>query len=200
VKLRVEWSNLGTEIHTFTSLKEISEYITNQTFQYKSLFDDYSQWLGLLLRDFESAHKNEEWYQKSAALQKNLRGQSKKTPEPKDKGKKNGKGAKGKTEESCWVQSGDIALSFTEQGQTEIMFDAIEKINLKIQEYEKFKATIQQLTRLGLGTTVNYIVYIEDDVPKKIVLKPKAANKGDEAFKFMTELSVPAYYSTSDNP
>ncbi len=191
---------MGTEIHTFTSLKELSEYVANQTGQYKALFEDYSQWLGSLLRDFESAHKNEDWYQKSAALQKNLRGQSKKTPETGDKGKKGGKGANGKTETSCWVQSGDIALSFTEQGQTEILFDAIEKINLKIQENEKFKATVQQLTRLGLGTTVNYIVYIEDDIPKKIVLKPKANTKGDDAFKFMAELSVPAFYRASDNP
>jgi hypothetical protein len=184
--------NLGTEIRTFTSLKELTEFLANQTLQYRSLFEDYSQWLGTLLRDFESAHKSEEWYQKSAALQKNLRSQSKKPPETAEKGKK---GAKGKEEASCWVQSGDIPISFTEQGQTEILFEAIEKINTKIQENEKFKATVQQLARLGLGTTVNYIVYIEEDIPKKIVLKPKANTKGDEAFKFMTELSVPAFYS-----
>ena len=86
-----------------------------------------------------------------------------------------------------------------EQGQTEILFEAIEKINVKIQENEKFKATVQQLARLGLGTSVSYIVYIEEDIPKKIVLKPKANAKGDEAFKFVTELSVPAFYS-SDQP
>ena len=191
---------VGTEIQTFTSLKELTEFIVNQTSQYKALFEDYSQWLGTLLRDCETAHKNEEWYQKSAALQKNLRAQSKKPQETAKKGKKGAKGAKGKEEPSCWVQSGDIALSFTEQGQTEILFEAIEKINIKIQEYEKFKATVQQLARLGLGTAVNYIVYIEEDVPKKIVLKPKANIKGDEAFKFMTELSVPAFCSSFDNP
>ena len=102
---------------------------------------------------------------------------------------------KGKEETSCWVQSGDIAISVMEQGQTEIMFEAIGKINQKIQETEKFKAAVQQLARLGLGTTVNYIVYIEDDIPKKIVLKPKANTKGDESFKFIGELSVPAFYS-----
>jgi hypothetical protein len=183
----------GTEIRTFTSLKDITEFLANQTLQYRVLFEDYSQWLGTLLRDFEGAHKNEEWYQKSAALQKNLRSQSKKPVETAEKGKK---GAKGKEETSGWVQSGDIAISFTEQGQTEILFEAIEKINKKIQEIEKFKVTVQQLARLGLGTTVNYIVYIEEDIPKKIVLKPKANTKGDEAFKFITELSVPAFYSS----
>ena len=190
---------MGTEIHTFTSLKDLTEYVANQTNQYKALFEDYSQWLGSVLRDCETSHKNDEWFQKSSALQKNLKVQSKK-PTENDKSKKGSKGSKGKEEASCWVQSGDIAISFTEQGQTEILFDAIERINAKVQEFDKFKGTVQQLARLGLGATVNYIVYIEDDVPKKIVLKPKASAKGDEAFKFMAELSVPAYYSISDNP
>jgi hypothetical protein len=78
------------------------------------------------------------------------------------------------------------------------LFEAIEKINSKIQEYEKFKQSVQQLARLGLGTTVNYIVYVEEDLPKKIVLKPKGNAKGDEAFKFMTQLSVPAFYSSNE--
>lgn len=190
---------LGTEIHTFTSLKDLTEYIAIQTSQYKSLFEDYSQWLGTVLRDAETSHKNEDWYQKSAALQKTLKAQSKK-PVDTNKSKKGGKGGKDKEETSTWVQSGDVAISFTEQGQTEILFLAIEKINAKIQEFEKFKGTVQQLARLGLGTTVNYIVYIEEDVPRKIVLKQKATDKGGEAFKFMAELSVPAYYSGTGSP
>ncbi len=190
---------LGTEIRTFMSLKDLTEYLSNQTTQYKALYEDYSQWLGSVLRDAQSNHKNEEWFQKSAALQKTLKASSKKPAET-DKSKKGGKGAKGKEETSCWVQSGDIAISFTEQGQTEILFEAIEKINVKVQEYEKFKGTVQQLARLGLGTTVNYIVYIEEDVPKKIVLKQKTTAKEDEAFKFIAELSVPAFYNSGDSP
>ncbi len=193
---------MGTELRTFTSLKEITEFLAGQTAQYRALFEDYSQWLGTVLRDSESKHKNEEWFQKSAALQKTLKSQAKKPPEP-DKSKKSGKGgkgAKGKVEESPWIQTGEVEISFTEQGQTEILFEAIEKISAKIQEYEKFKVTVQQLTRLGLGQTVNYIVYLEEDVPKKIVLKPKANAKGDEVFKFNTELSIPAYYSIAENP
>jgi hypothetical protein len=166
--------NLGTEIHTFTSLKELTEYLTIQSSQYKVMFEDYSQWLGTVLRDCESNNKTEEWYQKSAAIQKTLKTQSK-NPAQADKSKKGSNGAKGKEETSCWVQSGGISISFTEQGQTEILFEAIEKINSKIQEFEKFKGTVQQLARLGLGTTVNYIVYIEEDVPKKIVLKQKTS-------------------------
>ncbi len=185
---------MGTEIRTFTSLKEITEFLLGQTSQYKALFEDYSQWLGTVLRDAESKHKGEEWYQKSAAAQKVLKSSSKRAPEP-DKSKKSGKGGKGQSEDSPWIQTGDISISFTEQGQTEILFEAIEKITAKLQEYEKFKATVQQLTRLGLGQTVNYIVYLEEDVPKKIVLKQKANVKGDDSFKFMTELSVPQYFS-----
>ena len=189
--------NLGTEIRSFSSIKELTEFLTDQTSQFRGLYEDYSQWLGTLLRDFEAAHKNEEWFQKSAALQKNMRSQSKKPAEPADKkGAKKGKGAEAP---SCWVQSGDISISFTEQGQSEILFEAIEKINVKIQENEKFKVSVQQLSRLGLGTTVNYVVYIEEDIPKKIVLKPKASAKGDEAFKFITALSIPAHYSTNDS-
>lgn len=183
---------MGTEIRTFTSLKDLTEYLTNQTVQYRALYEDYSQWLGTLLRDLESTYKNDEWYQKSAVLQKNLKSQSKKPAEPAEKGKK---GGKGKGESSCWVQSGEIQISFTEQGQAEILFEAIEKIKNKIQEIDKFKLTVQQLARLGLGTTISYIVYFEEDVPKKIVLKPKANAKGDEAFKFMADLSVPAFYN-----
>jgi len=66
---------------------------------------------------------------------------------------------------------------------------------MKIQENEKFKSSVQQLARLGLGTTVNYVVYFEDDIPKKIVLKPKPNAKGNETFNFMGELSVPAFFS-----
>jgi hypothetical protein len=186
---------LGTEIHTFTSLKDLSEYVLSQTMQYKSMFEDYSQWLGTVLRDCESGHKDEEWFKKSAAAQKNLKGQSKAPPEPADKAKKGGKGGKRKcAEDSSWVDAGNISLSFTEQGQTELLFEVIEKIKEKIREYDNFKGTLQQLTRLGLGATVNYIVYLEDDIPKKIVLKPKAKT-GEASFKFMAELSVPAYYS-----
>ena len=184
---------LGTEIRTFTTLKDITEYLLDQAAQYRGLFEDYSQWLGSLLRTCEDAHKNEDWYQKSAALQKNLKGQTKKASEPKANGKKSG--GKGKNAgSSCWIQSGNVLLSSTEQGQVEIMFEAIEKINGKIQELDKFKAAVQQLERIGLGKTVNYVIYIEDDIPKKIVLRAKTSSTED-LFKFATEFSVPAVFN-----
>ena len=190
--------NMGTEIRSFPTLKDMTEYITEQLVQHKDLFEDYSQWLGSLLRSCEVAHKDEDWYQKSAALQKSLRGQIKKAPEPKKSDKKSSGKGKG-SEPSCWVQSGDTYISSTEQGQTEILFEAIEKISKKIQEIEKFKSTIQQLERIGLGKTVNYIVYFEDDVPKKIVINLKENSAGSDIFRFATDLSVPDIYGTFYN-
>jgi hypothetical protein len=191
---------LGTEIHTFSSLKDLNDFLLDEIEQYKVLHEDYSQWLGSLLRSCEDAQKNEDWYKKSAELQKTLGTQAKKAPAAKETGKKGaGKkgGGKGKTSGSpIWVQSGNLCLSSTEQGQAEILFEAIEKINAKMQEIEKSKATIQQLERLGLGASVSYIVYIEDGVPKKIVLRAKNSTSEDEIFKFATEISVPAIFSS----
>jgi hypothetical protein len=64
---------------------------------------------------------------------------------------------------------------------------------------EKFKASVQQLERIGLGKKTDYIVYIEDDIPQKIVLRAKSGLPEDEAYKFATELSVPAVYSDFGN-
>ena len=124
-------------------------------------------------------------------MQKSLRGAPKKAA-GKGAGKK---GGKGKKKSSVWVQSGDVMLSSTEQGQAEILFDAIEKLGDKIQDMEKFKGTVQQLERIGLGKNVNYIVYIEDDIPRKIVVRAKSGSPKDEVFKFATELSVSAFYN-----
>ena len=184
--------DMGTEIHTFKTLKEMAEMIQDQISEQKALFEDYSQWLGSLLRTCEEDHKDEEWFKKCAALQKNLKGQSKKAPEPKNSGKK-GKKGKG-SEYSCWVQSGIVMLSSAEQGQVELLFEAIEKINSKIVELDKFKGTLQQLERIGLGKTVNYLVYIEEDIPKKIVIRQIGGKSEEESFKFATELSIPATF------
>ena len=176
----------------------MAEYIEYQTSQYRALFDDYSQWLGSLLRSLEDSHKNEDWYQKSAAQQKNLKTSAKKPQEPKDLAKKGGGKGK-KPASSNWIESGNVLISSTEQGQVEMLFEAIEKINTKIQEMDKFKASIQQLERIGLGKTVNYIVYIEDDVPKKIAIRPKIGSADGEAFKFATQFSIPGLYDLLDS-
>jgi hypothetical protein len=183
---------LGTEIHTFATLKELSDYLADHLDQYKMLYEDYSEWLGTLLRSCEETHKNEEWCKNSAALQKSLAGAKGKTSG--NAGNKKGKVKGKKNASSAWIQSGDVMISSTEQGQAEVLFEAIEKIGDKIQEMDKFKATVQQLERLGLGKKTDYIVYIEDDIPRRIVVRVKSGLPEDEAFKFATELSVPAFY------
>jgi hypothetical protein len=190
---------MGTEIRQFTSIKDIVDFTSNQILQNKSLFEDYSQWLGTLLRDFESDHKNDEWYQKTATIQKTLRSQSKQPPPAKSSSNKKAKTKGGKGEaESCWVYSGDLQISFVDEAQTQILFEAIEKIKAKIQEFEKFKIAIQQLSRLGLGTSVTYLIYIEEDSPKKIVLKSRGNAKGNENFTFAAAFSVPAFCDQLD--
>ncbi|HCW09100.1 MAG TPA: hypothetical protein DGG95_17215, partial [Cytophagales bacterium] len=71
---------MGTEIRQFTSIKDIVDYTSNQISQNKALFEDYSQWLGTLLRDFEKENKDEEWYKKTLAIQKTLKSQTKQPP------------------------------------------------------------------------------------------------------------------------
>lgn len=190
--------NMGTEIRTFKTLKDISEYVLDHEIEQKALYEDYSQWLGSLLRTCEEEHKDESWYQNSAALQKSLGGQTKKAPEKKAGGKK-GSGKDKNGESSCWVQSGNALVSSTEQGKVELLFDAIEKISAKIMELNQFKSTIQQLERIGLGKNVTYIVYIEEEIPKKIVISSKCKQSEDEGFKFSMGLSVPAALDDSVN-
>lgn len=181
---------MGTEIHTFYSLKEMNDNLAEQINQYKALSEDYSEWLGSLLRSCEETHKNEPWVQKSVALQKGMRGAAKRIVENGQSTKKKGEGKSKKGESSCWVQSGDLLLCSTEQGEAEILFEAIEGINKKIQCLEKFKVTLQQLERIGLGKDVNYIVYIKDDVPERIVLRNKDRAAVVENFKFETDFTV----------
>jgi hypothetical protein len=54
-----------TEIRTFYSLKEIRENIDVEISQYKLLLEDYTQWLGSLLRNPQSS-KSQEWVKKTA--------------------------------------------------------------------------------------------------------------------------------------
>ncbi|MCJ7713264.1 hypothetical protein MUO66_02225 [Candidatus Bathyarchaeota archaeon] len=180
---------MGTEIRTFNSIKELSEYTTKKLGKYKSLHEDYGQWLGTLLRSFEETHKNEEWYKNSTAIQKTLNSKKKKSPEKSKKGKRKN------SSRSVWVESDNVMISSIEEGQTEILFEALEKINQKIQEIEKIKNTTQQLERMGLGKTMSYIIYIENEIPRKIFLRPKGNLPEDKSFEFATELSIPALHS-----
>jgi hypothetical protein len=169
-----------TEIRTFYSLKEIREGIEEEISQYKLLFEDYSQWLGSLLRNPESLN-NQELVKKASELQKVLKtgGRS--------KGKKEEKKAGLSTE---WVQFKDVMLCSDEVGEVELIFEAIEELKSKIDRLEKAKNSIADLERYGLGKEILYVTYIRDGVPEKIVFKQKKTAGAAQKFEFAADFSV----------
>ena len=175
---------MGTEIRTFYSLRELEEAVKEQIEFYKSLVDDYSQWLGSFLRDYEQTYGDEEWFKNLAALSKTfkVKGTSKKAKKKKRKKKKG--------ESSIWIDFKEIMLSASEQGEAEILFEAIEKINEKIEHLEKIRMAVENLEKIGLGKDILYIAYINDGVPEKIVLKHKKGEEFGEKFKFIADFSV----------
>ena len=172
-----------TEIRSFYSIKEINEALEAEIEQYKSVADEYSQWLGSFLRDSEAMQENEAWTKKMVALQK---------AKPKRKTKKaKKKGKSKKTQASTdWIQYKEIMLSASEQSEAEILFDAIEEISRKVERLEKVKESIAQLEKSGLGKDITYITYICDGVPEKIVLRHKKDQEFAKKFQYMADFSV----------
>lgn len=169
-----------TEIRTFYSLKEVRECIESEITQYKLLLEDYSQWLGSLLRNPESA-KNPDRMKKTAELQKILRAGGRRG---------NKKGEKKASTTTEWVQFKDIMLNADELGEAEILFEATEELKDKIDKLEKAKNSVVDLERYGLGKEVLYVTYIHDGVPEKIVFKPKKDIEATEKFEFLADFSV----------
>jgi len=170
----------STEIRTFYSLKEVRESIEAGINQHKSLLEDYSQWLGSLLRNPESL-KNQEQTKKIAELQKVLRAGGR-------KGSKKEEKKLGTSTE--WVQFKDVMLCADSVGEAEILFEAAEELKNKIDRLEKAKNSVVDLERYGLGKELLYITYIHDGVPEKIVFKPKKGVEAAEKFEFMTDFSI----------
>lgn len=172
--------NVVTEIRSFYSIKEMTEAIEEEMEQYKSVADEYSQWLGSLLRDLEETSEDEEWVKKMAMLQKS---------KPKGKTKPTQKKEKAKKKQASvdWVQLKELALSASEQSEAEILFEAIEKINTKIERLEKVKESLLQLEKSGLGKDVTYVTYICDGVPEKIVLRHKKEQEFAKKFQYVAD-------------
>jgi len=174
--------NVATEIRSFYSIKEINEALEEEIEQYKAIADEYSQWLGSFLRDSEAMEENEDWVKKMAALQK---------AKPKGAKPAKKKGKHKKTQEATyWVQFGEIMLSASEQGEAEILFEAIEKINRKVERLEKVKESIAQMEKSGLGKDIIYITYICDGIPEKIVLRHKKDQEFAKKFQYIADFSV----------
>jgi uncharacterized protein YaaR (DUF327 family) len=153
-------------------LKELSETLEEEINSYKSVVEEYSQRLGSFLREMEVAHAGEEWLKKLSTLQKSS---------------KNEKGKSKKVSISNWIAFKDLMLSKDDQGEAQMLFEAIEEINDKIMRLMKTKGTIEDLKKLGLGEDVLYMAYVHDEVPERIVLRKR--EKVAEKFEFITTFS-----------
>jgi prefoldin subunit 5 len=167
---------LVTEIRSFYSLKALSESLEEEINSYKAVVEEYSQRLGSFLREMETTHGNEEWFKKLSALQKSSK-------------KEEGKGKK-KSDLSNWIAFKDIMLSKDEQGEAQILFEAIEEINNKITRLIKTKETIEDLKKLGLGEDIFYVAYMRDEVPERIVLHKREEKETAEKFEFVATFSA----------
>lgn len=147
--------------------------------QHKVLLEDYSQWLGTLLRSPESS-KNPEWAKRVAELQKVL----------KTGGRKGGKKEEKSTYSSEWVAFKDLMICADEFGEIEIIFEAVEELKNKLEKLEKAKNSLAELERYGFGKDVIYVTYIHEGIPEKIAVKPKKTLESMERFEFVADFSV----------
>lgn len=171
----------STEIRTFYSVKELRENAEASISQSKMLLDDYSQWLGSLLRNPDSS-KNADWAKKTAELQKVL-----KSGNRKGTGKKEEKKPNAPTD---WVQFKDLMLCADDLGEAEILFEVVEELKTKIDKLEKSKNAIADLERYGLGKELLYVTYIHNGVPERIFFKPKKGVEATEKFAFLADFSL----------
>lgn len=173
---------MNTEIRSFYSLQDLRETVEEEITKYKAIVDEYNQWLGSFLRDLEATHGDEDWHKNLSALQKTQR----------KEGSKGGKKGESKKSASAseWTSYKELMLSASEQSEAEILFEAIEEIDIKIEKLGKVKNAIIDLEKLALGKDIVYVTYIHDGVPEKIVLHNKKGKELSEKFKFITDFSV----------
>ncbi len=172
-------NGFSTEIRTFYSLKELREGVEKEATRLRIMFEDYSLWLGTLLRSPESA-KRKEWAKKATELQKVLKSGNRKN-NAKKRGKKN-------ETSTDWVQFKELMLSADDFGEAEMLFEAVEGLRNKTDRLEKAKNSIGELERYGLGKETVYVTFINDGVPEKVVFKPKEDFEAAEKFQFEADL------------
>ena len=172
-------ANIVTEIRSFYSIKEIIQSLEEDIEQYKAVVDEYSQWLGSFLRNLETIDGDKEWSKMLGEMRKN-----------RQKGKRKAKKTSGKKSAANWIEFKSIELSASEVGEAEILFDAIEEIQSKIENLEEVKETIAQMEKSGLGRDIICVTYIRDGVPEKIALRHKKDQRLVEKFKYIADFSV----------
>jgi hypothetical protein len=173
--------NITTEIRSFNSIKEITEVLDGELEQYRSMAEEYSQWLGSLMRDSEGLKKNDEQIRELKALQKGKQ---------KEKSKKGKSKSRKKLGSNNWVQFKDIVLSASELSEAEILFEAVESITEKISHLEKVKSSVEQLENSRLGNELIYIIYINNGVPEKIVLRHRQDRDFANKFQYIADFSL----------
>ena len=173
--------SLATEIRSFYSLRDLRESIEKEIEQYKAVGEEYSQWLGSFLRDMETTHGDEEWFKKLSVAQKSVKAKSKGEKKREEKGE----GASNQ-----WFSYKGVLVSASEQGEAEILFDAIEEINRKIDQLNQVLGTIENLEKSALGKEMVYIAYFHNGVPEKIVLRHKRGTELAEKFEFAADFSM----------
>jgi hypothetical protein len=171
--------NITTEIRSFNSIKEITEVLDEELDQYRSLTDEYSQWLGSLMRDSEGLKENDEKLKELNAL---LKG--------KEKAKKRKAKSKKKSRSTQWVPFKDVLLSASELSEAEILFEAVESISEKISRLEKVKSSVEQLENSRLGSELVYILFIHDGIPEKIVLRHRQDRDFADKFQYIADFSL----------
>lgn len=154
--------SLVVEIRDFLSLREIAEDLEERIAQYSLMKEEYSRELGSCLRNMGEEYRDEELF-KSLSLDKTKGGR-----------KKEGKAA------SCWVTYKGLSLSSTDEGEMELLFEAIEELGKKVDGLVEAKKAVEGLMKVGLSENLRYRVYIRDGVPQKIVLRP--GEEGAERF------------------
>ncbi|MBS7659678.1 MAG: hypothetical protein QXT06_07805 [Candidatus Bathyarchaeia archaeon] len=169
-------SEILTEIRTFYSIREIKEVVEERMNMLKILLDEYSQWLGALLRDPERL-KDQEWGKKMAEIQKILK-----------TGGKSGSKKEGKTTAAEWVNFRDLLICADEFGEVEVLFEAIEDLKAKIDKLGKIKNALTELERYNLGKNIRYVTYIKDGVPEKVAFKLE--KKEEQKFKFIADFTA----------
>jgi hypothetical protein len=83
-----------------------------------------------------------------------------------------------------------VFLNATDQGEVEVLFDAIENLNKKVDQLNKVKEAVDDLERLALGKETIYVAFIRDGVPEKIVLRPRKGTAASEKFTYAADFSM----------
>ena len=148
---------LPIEIRDFLSLNELSEFIEKEIIWYETLFKDYSERLGSILR--EEGLSSEE-------IEKILQEKGLTRRAASNKGKK-----RKASSSHGWLSYKGLLFSADKNAQAEILFESIEKAEKTINKMKEIRTLIEELQKIGLGSNLAFSVYFIDGVPEKIFIQ-----------------------------